>query len=135
LSAFVLDASVTLSWLFEDESTPATDALLWELRTRRATVPAIWTYEVANALASGVRRTRLSEAQSHAFAELLHALPVDVLAPPPLPLLAALATRHDLSAYDAAYLEVAQRNSLPLATLDGRLRDAARRTGVTTLPD
>lgn len=132
--AFVLDASVTLAWLFEDEARPETDSILDRLRHEHAIVPAIWMYEIANALTVGQRRERLTEAKAVGFAELLRSLPLEVAPPAPMPAIMAVAARHELSAYDVAYLELAERADLPLASLDGRLRAAAIRAGVAVQP-
>lgn len=129
---FVVDASVTLAWLFEDEASGETEALLERLREERVLVPDIWAYEIANALTVARRRSRITEAQSHAFAELLRSLPIDSMPPPSVTVLMSVADRHGLSAYDAAYLELAERTGRPLATLDSRLRDAATAAGVKT---
>lgn len=131
---FVLDASVALAWVFEDEARPETDALLDRLRTERAIVPPIWMTEVANALTVAQRRGRLTEAQAFALAEILRQLPIDPADGSSMSVLLAGGTRHGLSAYDAAYLDLAERRGVPLAALDGRLRGAAVAAGVDVLP-
>ena len=133
--SFVLDASVTLAWCFEDEATAETDELLAGLRTRSVMVPSIWVFEIANALTVGQRRGRLVEAKAVLFASTLRALPVEVAPAPPVASIMTVAMTHGLSAYDAAYLELAERTGLPLAALDGRLRAAAVAGGVHVLPD
>ena len=75
---FVVDTSVAMAWVFEDEATPATDALLERLRDGSAVVPSLWRFEVANVLAVAERRGRITEAQSVRFSRLLGALPIDV---------------------------------------------------------
>jgi predicted nucleic acid-binding protein len=125
---FVLDASMTMSWCFDDERTPETEAVLLQLSSTHAEVPTIWPYEVANALASSIRRRRMNYAQAEAFLKRLARLDVrvddQVSTAVGLNLLPYI-SRHSLTAYDAAYLELAQRKGLPLATLDKHLIAAA----------
>lgn len=128
---FVLDASTALSWCFEDEATPATDAVLDQLAEDRAVVPTLWELEITNVLLVGERRGRLTEAQTAHFVALLSALPINVdLAGPDMTTVLAVGRQHGLSAYDAAYLVLAERDGLPLATLDDRLQRAAQAAGV-----
>lgn len=132
--SFVLDASVALAWCFEDESTAETDDLLARLRTESVIAPSIWVFEIANALTVAQRRERIVEAKAVLFASTLQSLPIEVAPPPPVASIMAIAVTHGLSAYDAAYLELAERTGLPLAALDGRLRAAALSVGVEVLP-
>jgi predicted nucleic acid-binding protein len=134
--SLILDASLTLSWFFKDERTPAADAVLTQVTESGATVPVLWRLEVANALQMAVRRKRIDIAfRDQALTQLSHlAIAADrdgdayvwttVL---------QLADRFELTLYDAAYLELAQRYRLPLATLDGELQDAAQVLGVAVL--
>ena len=133
--SFVIDASVTLAWCFEDEATAETDELLTRLRTESVIVPSIWVFEIANAQTVAQRRGRLVEAKAVLFASTLGSLPIEVDPSPPMAPIMAIASAHGLSAYDAAYLELAERSGLPLAALDGRLRDAADSVGVPVLPE
>lgn len=131
---FVVDTSVTMAWWFEDEITPATEAVLDRLATEDALVPALWALEVANVLLVAERRGRITEAQAARFVALLRELPLTLdLAPPDLDALLASGHRHRLSAYDAAYLALAEREGLPLATLDKALRNAALTAGISLL--
>lgn len=134
--SFVLDASMTMAWFFPDEVTDATRALLRQLRHTSAHVPAIWVLEVTNILLTAERRQRTTASQVARFARSLRSLPIrvdaDSLATAFGPVL-TLAREHNLSAYDAAYLELAIRLGLPLATLDVRLRNAASNAGVSLL--
>ncbi|MBA2488415.1 MAG: type II toxin-antitoxin system VapC family toxin [Chloroflexi bacterium] len=129
----VLDASVTLAWCFEDEAVDLADRVLDRLGAVEAMTPAIWPCEVANGIRTAERRGRLDPAEIPRLRELLRALPIRVM---PLNIEAALAEtldlarRLDLSAYDAAYLGLALERALPLATIDARLAQAARRSGV-----
>ncbi len=125
-----------MAWCFEDEATTYTEAVLDRLHGTQALVPAIWPLEVANVLLIAERHRRLTEAQTTHFAELLQALPILVEASDmtrALGLVLAIGRAHGLSAYDAAYLELAARLALPLATQDTRLRRAAIEAGVTIL--
>lgn len=133
---FVVDNSVVMSWCFEDEASPYTEAALDRLRETQAVVPVIWPFEVANVLLIAERRHRLTEAQSAHFAQLLQALPIQVeegVVARVFGSVLAVGRAHGLSAYDAAYLELAARHGLPLATQDVRLRKAAGDAGVTIL--
>lgn len=133
MSRFVLDASVALAWCFEDEADPAADALLRTLGPRTALVPGLWALEVTNVLIGAERRGRITPAETARFLRLLDELPIDVDAETPARagregLL--LARAHGLSSYDAAYLELAVRRGVPLATRDRALAEAARSVGV-----
>jgi predicted nucleic acid-binding protein len=130
---FVLDSSVTLTWCFEDEATPYADQVLDLLGSDSALTPAIWPLEIANALRTAERRGRLHPADSVHFTELLRALPVSVESMPLERALGAVldvARAYELTSYDAAYLEIAMRVGLSLATQDVRLSAAAERAGV-----
>lgn len=129
---FVVDASVTLTWCFEDETTEGSQALLRRLFSERGIAPGHWPLEVANALLSAERRDRLAEGRLASARSVLGSLPVDVVS---LDLEAALATldmarTFELTAYDAAYLELARTRGLGLATFDQRLAAACRTVGV-----
>jgi predicted nucleic acid-binding protein len=130
---FVLDCSVTMSWCFDDEATPYTDAVRDRLADVRAIVPSLWPLEVANVAIVGERRNRLDEARMLRFFGLLQGLPIlvdDQTSDKAFTDIIQLARLHHLSAYDAAYLELAIRRNLPLACLDGKLRTAATTAGV-----
>ncbi len=132
--SFVADASITMTWCFEDGATEATEALLDQLQTAGAIAPAIWLLEVVNILLVAERRQRITESQRAQYIQLLSNLPITVEQPSRAVIFGAvltLAREHRLSAYDAAYLELAMRVGLPLATLDARLRAAATEAGVT----
>ncbi|MCZ8130187.1 MAG: type II toxin-antitoxin system VapC family toxin [Steroidobacteraceae bacterium] len=134
--AFVLDVSVALAWCFRDESSPETAALLRRLATDRALVPPLWGYEVANMLGLARRRSRLDEASLAEALALLDGLPIEIdpdSADAALRSTLALAVSAGLPAYDAAYLELARRRSVPLATRDAELRRAAVRLGIALL--
>ncbi len=135
--SFVLDCSVTVAWLFEDEATPAIDALQDQLKEEVALVPGHWRLEVGNVLAQAERRKRLTPAQTSAHLELLDRLPVATDAETDSRAfreILSVARSEGLTTYDAAYLELAARRGVPLATLDRALARAARQVGVATLP-
>lgn len=130
---FVLDCSVTMAWCFADEVTPYTEGVRDQLANVRAIVPMLWSLEVANACIVGERRQRLDEARTLRFLTLLSGLPItidDDTAARAWSDTIHLARAHNLSAYDAAYLELAIRRGLPLACLDGKLKTAATAVGV-----
>ncbi len=129
--AMVIDASVTMAWCFENESTAATDQVLDQLVTDSAIVPALWRLEVANVLVVAERRKRITEAQGTHFLNLLEQLPIEVdLTPPDSMAHLDLARRHGLSAYDASYLMLSMALDAPMATIDHRLAAACRSAGV-----
>ena len=124
---FVLDCSQTMAWIFPDEATPASDALRDSLLQDVAVVPALWHLEVGNVLLVALRRGRIQAADLTRIQAALQALPIEVDYEVPERVwksILPLATQHGLSAYDAAYLELAIRLQLPLATLDQDLRAA-----------
>jgi predicted nucleic acid-binding protein len=131
--AFVIDASVALAWCFEDEATALADRALSRLSEEEGVAPSIWPLEVANGLRSAERRGRIDEREIPAAVRLMAALPVEVV---PTGLEHALgdvlsiARAAGLSTYDAAYLDLALRRGLPLATADEFLARAAEATGV-----
>jgi predicted nucleic acid-binding protein len=134
MPGFVPDASATLPWRFEDEATPWTEALLDRIQGgEEVLVPAHWPLEVANALLVARRGGRVTAEQIDEFIGDLAALPIRLeppSGPAQWPVILALAEQPRLTAYDAAYLELARRTGLPLATLDDDLRKAARAEGV-----
>jgi predicted nucleic acid-binding protein len=134
LRRIVLDASVALAWCFDDEDSPYAKEILNLLRTAEAFVPPNWPLEVSNALLTAERRKRLNEADSKRFLQLIEALEVTVDAGGGMQAVAGtltLARKHGLTAYDAAYLELAVRLGAPLATLDHDLgKAAAKLTGL-----
>jgi predicted nucleic acid-binding protein len=134
MAVFVIDASATLPWCFADEATAATNAVLTRLRTGdEAIVPAHWPVEVANALLVAVRRQRISRDDAHQFLLDLEFLPIRVETTAKNLVRAGVfpvAEQYGLTVYDAAYLELAMREGIPLMTLDKDLRKAASASGV-----
>ena len=137
MAGFIPDASAALPWCFEDEASQWTEALLNRLAGgEQIIVPAHWPLEVTNGLLMAVRRGRVTGEKVRRFIEDLHAL--SLVIEPPLspgfwPRVLDIAEQHRLTAYDAAYLELAQRAGLPLATLDEDLHKAAATVGVQLL--
>jgi len=134
--SFVLDNSVALTWCFEDERTPATNALLEQLVEAGALAPGLWPLEAVNGLLVAERRGRLDSSRRYRLAGFLQALPISLdpeTASEAWTATMALAERFALSAYDSAYLELAHRHGLPLATLDQELRAAATALGLAVL--
>ena len=134
--SLVLDCSTTLAWVYGEETTQAVRAVFGAVGSGGAWVPALWRLEVANVLEMGVRRGRHDAAFRDATLADLALLPIRV--DPETDrhawgATARLAARHGLTLYDAAYLELARRLDLPLATLDHALRDAASAEGVPLL--
>ena len=137
IKSFVLDASVTLAWCFADESTAYTEAVLDFLSSGSvALVPAIWPFEVANALLMAQRRKRITLAQVTSVLQRIALLPITIEFITMGRAFGAIfsgAQREGLTAYDAAYIELAMREGLAFATLDNGLRRAAQRAGVPLL--
>ena len=132
----VVDASISLSWFFSDEASPERQAILARVLKETATAPHQWRMEAANVLTMGLRRGRLTRAGLRASLEEILSLPVEIDATTPERVHAAveIAEHHQLTVYDAAYLELALRRKLALATLDKKLAAAARAESVEVLP-
>jgi predicted nucleic acid-binding protein len=131
--SFVLDGSITVAWFFEDEANAYAESVEDALTRAVAVVPTLWPLEVANALLMGERRKRTTEAKVMQFLALLTSLPItvdDETAARACQDSLHLARAHNLTVYDAAYLELALRRGLPLATLDDPLKAAAAVVGV-----
>lgn len=136
MTRFVLDASVTFAWCFADEASEAADALLDRVERDGAIVPGVWPLEVANVLLVAERRRRITPEIAGRFVDLLAALPIvvdDETGSRALGDTIDLARRLALTAYDAAYLELAKRRGLALATRDSDLRKAAAKSLVKLL--
>lgn len=132
----IIDCSLTMAWCFEDEGTVETAGIQDRLVAEAAVVPAHWFLEVTNVLVVAERRKRISPADSTQFVVLLASL--DIQADNHAPARAfdhilPLSRNHGLSSYDAAYLDLALRRNLPLASLDDELRRVALGLGVEVL--
>ncbi len=134
--SLVIDASLTLAWYFDDESTSATDRVLDQVSEGGAIVPSLWRLEVANALQSALRRKRITSVYRDESLAELATMAISIDADTDTygwTTTLRLADRFDLTVYDATYLELAQRRSLPLATLDNSLRQAAIALNISLL--
>jgi predicted nucleic acid-binding protein len=134
---FIVDASIGIAWVHPAQATGSSHALLQALCNGAVVrAPALWPLETANALLVLVRRGKLTEEERQRALSALGQLSVAVdheMATLAFTELSALASRHGLSIYDAAYLELALRTKLPLACKDGPLRAAAKRCRVRLL--
>jgi predicted nucleic acid-binding protein len=133
---FVLDCSVTMAWCFEDERTEHSESILDRLQTESALVPSLWSVDAANVMLISERRGRLTTIQTSQFVNVLKSLPIIISpidADSEMDALLTLARICKLTSYDAAYLALAQRTGLPLATLDRELIAAAPLAGVELL--
>lgn len=136
--SLVLDSSVPLAWVYADETTDAILRLFDEIRIKGAWVPGLWRWEIANVLQLNVKLGRHSADFRDEALSSLALLPVKVDPEADRQAWSAalhLAERHGLTVYDAAYLEIAARRKIPLATLDRKLRAAAASDGVQLLED
>ncbi|TAH37061.1 MAG: PIN domain-containing protein [Planctomycetota bacterium] len=136
MSAFVLDCSIAMAWCFEEQADSGVLGFLRLTKERGASVPGLWPLEVANTLLAAERRRLFPEAESTRFLDLIAHLPIHVdeaTADKASSTTMALARAHGLTAYDAAYLELAVRLGIPLATRDKGLEKAAVRCGVSCL--
>lgn len=135
---FVLDCSVAISWCLVDENNDYANAILAIMPDCEAFVPGIWSLEIANVLLVAERRNRMTQEQSSEAIGLLQSLLIQVDTDTDANALGAtlaLGRQEGLASYDAAYLELALRLGLPLATLDTRLAEAARRCGLELVVD
>ncbi len=137
MSRFVLDASVVLTWCFPDENIDLAQRVADRFKQGdTAMAPSFWPHEVLNALLAGEKRKRISEAMIRSFLDDLAALPVMLEQIPAgivFDRIQSLSRKHGLTAYDAAYLDLALENGLALATLDEALVRACKNAGATSL--
>jgi predicted nucleic acid-binding protein len=129
----VLDASATLTWCFSDEDEKFGEELLDLVASVGAVVPAIWPLEITNAMVVAERRNRLTASDGNRFISLVQELPISIDGGSTTSAFGptiSLARDHELSSYDASYLELAIRLELPLATLDKQLGRAVKTLGV-----
>lgn len=133
----VLDCSLALAWTVPDEGSKAAERLLSRMdQESKLWIPALWWYELSNALTVAQRRGRLNDSDALRLIELYRRLPLftdTLLGADAVFRFRSLAQRYSLSAYDAAYLELAQRRGVALATLDEALKKAARKAGVQVI--
>lgn len=136
MTGLVIDASAVLAWCFEDEGGTDVDAMIDRVVEQGAIVPAIWPLEVASALRTAEHRRRIDIASSTTLLMMIEALPIEIdgeTAAKAFNDTLALSRGYGLTVYDAAYLELAMRLSLSLATGDAALARAATRAGVVTI--
>lgn len=131
--AFVADASVAIAWVHPSQATAETDAMLDDLAAGGSlVVPALWPLEVANALTVLRRRRKLTSDEARTAIEIIRELPTVIdheAAAIAFTRLVDLASEHELTVYDATYIELATRRQLPLASNDARMKQAAIRSG------
>lgn len=130
---FVLDASVTITWAMRDENHPLADLAFDALGSGSAVVPAIWWFELRNVLMQSERRGRITPEDVEQFLTSLNGLRIEIAPLRHGAEIMDVSRRHSLSVYDAAYLELAKREQLPLATLDKALQAAAQAAGIPLL--
>jgi predicted nucleic acid-binding protein len=130
---FVLDASIPACWAFQDEQDPRADAAYVRIKTEEAVVPSLWWFEIRNILVVSERRKRITESDTGVFLRNLAGLRIRIDREPEEGAVLRLARTHRLSVYDASYLELALRATIPLATLDGELAAAAHKEGTSLI--
>jgi predicted nucleic acid-binding protein len=133
LTGIVVDASVALAWCFPDDASEYADGVLVALEGRTLIVPAVWALEITNAVLVAERRKRVKRPDVRRFVALLGGLTIiehSQTVADTVSNVLSLARKYHLSAYDAAYLDVAVRQEAPLATLDSRLEKAGRSAGI-----
>lgn len=132
---FVLDNSVVTGWYLPEQATAYGAAIATRLESDKALVPTLWQLELANVLKTACTRGKLDLETARQILDALGNLPIEVdTSPAPgQRQLFELAMRHKLSSYDAAYLELAMRHGLPIATQDAQLKEAAIAAGVSVL--
>ena len=130
MAALVVDASIAAAWCFPDERTDYANGVLLAVSAVEAVAPRLWAYEVRNSVLMGLRRKRITQGDAQEFLESIKGLPVRLADPVSYDGVFRLADRHGLTVYDAAYLDLALREGLPLASLDNALCKAAGNSGV-----
>ena len=127
---FVVDNSVVCGWFIENQASPYSEVIAQRLQDDRAHAPGVWELELANVLRTACLKQRMNAEKAQGVLAQIATLPIDVDRQGATPAsLLALALRFGLSSYDAAYLELALRLQLPLATTDAALREAALTSG------
>ena len=131
MAGFIIDSSIAAAWCFPDEGTDYTNGVLKALSdSDEAIAPRLWAYEVRNSVLMGVRRKRITSSEAREFLESLRSLPIRLTDPSSYDGVFALAEANGLTVYDAAYLDLALREKLALASLDDALCRAAAQKGV-----
>ena len=138
MTGVVIDASVALAWCFPDEVSEYADEVLIALEGHAILVPPLWPVEITNAVLIAERRKRIKQPEIRRFVELLDGLRVSMdsqSVTENVSNILPIAQEYGLSAYDAAYLDVAVRHGAPLATLDSALQKAGRKAGIEIFRD
>ncbi len=131
MAALVIDASIASAWCFPDERTDYTHGVFQAVTSSLETVaPRLWAYEIRNSILMGFRRGRISKPDAEQFLASLNELNVRLSEPSSYDGVFGLADQHGLTVYDAAYLDLAVHEGVPLASLDGQLIRAAQKVGV-----
>lgn len=134
IKSLVLDASVVLSWCFEDENSPYGEGILDLLsQGTEAVVPAVWPLEIINALLSALRKNRITQAQATAFLNRISGFSITIeesVLSRTFETVFLQAHASKVTSYDGSYLELALRRRLPIATLDEPLKNAAQSLGI-----
>lgn len=130
LVAIIVDACIVMAWIFEDERDAYALASAEHVEANGGFAPVLWRWEVQNALLTALRRGRISSDEIAAHVEDLQALPISFDGSAAFGVEFALAREHNLTVYDAAYLEVAMRRGCALATADADLARAAKSLGL-----
>ena len=135
MEEFVLDCSVAMAWCFSDEANEKTQALLDSLAHESCGyVPSIWLLEVSNVLLIGERKKRISQEDATRFFTLLWSLPINIdtaITQASIHRILEIGRNHQMSAYDASYLELALRRAAPIATLDRKMRSVAKKLRIS----
>lgn len=128
---FVLDNSVVIGWCFESQATEYSDRVLDNLNNETAFLPSLWVLEFSNILRKAIKLNKIDESRANDLITIIHELPINVdYTPISVAENLKLASQYGLTSYDAAYLELAIRLKLPIATGDEALKDAAIKAGV-----
>lgn len=132
MAAVVIDASIASAWCFPDEQTDYTRAVFQAVSSSAvdSVAPRLWAYEIRNSVLMGIRRGRISKPDGEQFLLSLNELNVRLSEPASYDDVFSLAQQHGLTVYDAAYLDIAMQERLPLASLDGQLVRAAQKVGI-----
>lgn len=135
MKRLVMDCSVSASWFLRDETNEEARKILTMVEDHELVVPPLWPIEMANVLVIAERKKRITAADAARVVELFLSLPIEVEGGglQNFRVLQLLAREYGLTAYDACYLELAQRRGLPLASLDQVLNQAAKKCGVPVL--
>ena len=136
MKEFVLDNSIVMSWFFEDECSLQSEKILQRLKTQRAIVPSLWAYELSNALFISENKRKLATNDSKQFIDLLSKLPIFIESNEPFQFanrVLPICRKYAVTAYDAAYLDLADIKRIPIATFDKKMRATAKKMKIETI--